>query len=150
VELTDRRLSFGALRVATPGCSLTADIAAMPNSERILLVEDHADTAAALFQILTQRGYSVLIADNGQQALDLLDRGIRPRLILIDLMLPRVSGWELLTYLQGDLQLRNTPTVVITGVPKDQVRVIADAVFSKPLDFETLASKIDDLVARHH
>jgi CheY-like chemotaxis protein len=122
----------------------------MPNSERILLVEDHADTAAALFQILTQRGYSVLIADNGQQALDLLDRGIRPRLILIDLMLPRVSGWELLTYLQGDLQLRHTPTVVITGVPKDQVRVIADAVFSKPLDFETLASKIDDLVARHH
>ena len=106
----------------------------MPNSQRILLVEDHTDTCAALFQILTEKGYSVLTADNGQQALDLLDRGLRPRLILIDLMLPQVSGWELLTYLQTDPDLRFTPTVVITGVPKDQVRVVADAIFSKPLD----------------
>jgi CheY-like chemotaxis protein len=121
----------------------------MPNSQRILLVEDHADTAAALFQILSGRGYSVLIADNGQQALDLLERGIRPRLILVDLMLPRVSGWDLLAYVQGDPELRYTPTVVITGVAKDQVRVIADAVFSKPLDFYALASTIDKLVTRH-
>jgi CheY-like chemotaxis protein len=120
----------------------------MPNSEPILLVEDHADTAAALFQILTARGYSVSIAENGQQALDILDRGVRPRLILVDLMLPRVSGWELLSYLQSDPELRHTPTVVITGVPKHQVRVIADAVFSKPLDFYTLASTIDQLVVR--
>ena len=121
----------------------------MANSECILLVEDHADTAAAVFRILTERGYAVSIADHGQQALDLLDRGIRPRLFLVDLMLPRVSGWDLLTYLQGDPELRHTPRVVITGVPKHQVRVIADAVFSKPLDFYTLASTIDELVARH-
>ena len=120
----------------------------MPKLEQILLVEDHADTAAALVQILAARGYTVLTAENGQRALDLFDQGIRPRLILVDLMLPRVSGWELLTYLHDDPELRHTATVVITGVPKQQVRVIADAVFSKPLDFSTLASTIDDLVAR--
>ena len=120
----------------------------MPSLEPILLVEDHADTAAALSQILTDKGYSVSIAENGQQALDLLDGGARPRLILVDLMMPRVSGWDLLTYLQTDPELRHTPTVVITGVPKDQVRVIADAIFSKPVDFYALASTIDALVTR--
>jgi CheY-like chemotaxis protein len=118
----------------------------MPSLKSILLVEDHADTAQALFKILTDKGYSVSVAENGQQALDLLDGGARPRLILVDLMLPRVSGWELLTYLQSDPELRQTPTVVITGIPKEQVRVIADAIFSKPLDFYALASTIDDLM----
>jgi CheY-like chemotaxis protein len=121
----------------------------MPSSDPILLVEDHGDTSAALFEILTGRGYAVLGADNGQQALDLLEGGLRPRLILIDLMLPQVSGRELITYLHGDPELRNTPTIVITGVPKDQVRVIADAVFSKPLDFYRLTATIDELVIRH-
>lgn len=118
----------------------------MPNSERILIVEDHADTSAALYRILTEHGYSVLTADNGQQALDLLERGIRPRLILIDLLLPQVSGFDLLKYLHLDPDLREIPSIVITAVPKDQIRVIADAVFSKPLDFIKLRDKIDALL----
>ena len=51
---------------------------------------------ASLYHLLTQEGFSVLTADNGQQALDLLDRGIRPSLIMVDLMLPRVSGFDLI------------------------------------------------------
>jgi CheY-like chemotaxis protein len=111
--------------------------------EGILLVEDHPDTSAALLHLLTERGYSVITAVNGQQALDLLEAGTRPRLILIDLMLPYISGYELINYLQRDPELRSTPTIVITGVPKDQVRVVADAVFTKPVDFAELTTKID-------
>jgi CheY-like chemotaxis protein len=119
----------------------------MPTTrEGILLVEDHPDTSAALLQLLTERGYSVITAMNGQQALDLLETGTRPRLILVDLMLPYVSGCELITYLQRDPELRFTPTIVITGVPKNQVRVVADAVFSKPVDFSELTTKIDQLI----
>jgi CheY-like chemotaxis protein len=120
----------------------------MPNTNRILVVEDDADTSAALYTILTQRGYSVLTADNGQQAIDLLDRGIRPGLILVDLLMPHVSGEDLLTHLNRDAGLRNIPTIVITAVPKEQVRVITNAVFSKPLDFVKLTRTIDVLVAR--
>ena len=119
----------------------------MPHAQGILLVEDNADTAAALVHLLTERGYQVVTADDGQQALDLLEAGTRPRLILIDLMLPHVSGWELLKYLQTEPALRHTPTIVITGVPKEQLKVVADAVFRKPLDFSELAAKIDQLVA---
>ena len=119
----------------------------MSATEGILLVEDHPDTSAALLHLLTERGYSVTTAQDGQQALDLLESGLRPRLILIDLMLPHVSGMELLNYLHTDGELRHTPTIVITGVPKQQIRVVADAVFSKPLDFYELTAKIDQLVS---
>ena len=113
----------------------------------ILLVEDHADTSAALVHLLTARGYEILTAEDGQQALDLLDAGARPRLILIDLMLPHVSGWDLIKYLQTDPELRHTPTIVITGIPKEQIQVVADAVFAKPFDYQELTGKIDELVA---
>lgn len=78
----------------------------------------------------------------------MLEGGLRPRLILIDLMLPHVSGWELLKYLQTDPELRHTPTIVITGVPKAQIQVVADAVFAKPFDYQELTGKIDQLAGR--
>jgi CheY-like chemotaxis protein len=118
----------------------------LPNTGRVLVVEDHADTSAALYTILTGRGYSVLTADNGQQAIDLLERGIRPGLILVDLLLPHVSGEDVLAYLNRHAELRAIPTIVITAVPKEQVRVITNAVFSKPLDFVRLTRTIDALV----
>jgi CheY-like chemotaxis protein len=121
----------------------------MPNSNRILVIEDDPDTRASLFEVLTQRGYSVLTADDGQQAVDLLERGIRPRVILIDLMLPHVSGFDLIRHLRDDPELRFIPTVVITAMPKEQVKVIADVVLHKPLDFDVLTSTVAALVARH-
>ena len=118
----------------------------MPNSQRILIVEDDPDTRASLYQVLTGEGFSVLTADNGQQALDLLDRGIRPNLILVDLMLPRVSGFDLITYLRTEPDLRMIPTVVITALPKDEVRVIADVVFHKPLAFDPVIASVRSLL----
>src|SRR5687767_5160437 len=118
----------------------------MPNSHRILIVEDDADTRVSLFQLLTHAGYSVLTADNGQQALDLLDRGIRPNLIMIDLMLPRVTGFDLVTYLRTHPELRLIPTVVITAMAKDDVNVIADVVFHKPLVFDALMATVRNLL----
>jgi PleD family two-component response regulator len=79
----------------------------MPNRERILIVEDDADTREALFTLVTNRGYSALTADNGQQALDLLERGIRPKLILIDLMMPKVNGQDLIDHLALDAGVEN-------------------------------------------
>ena len=114
----------------------------------ILLIEDDADSSAALVEMITDRGHSVRCAVNGQEAFDLLEGGFRPQLILVDLLLPYVSGWDLLTYLQGDPDLRHTPTIVMTAVPRQQVRVVADVVFSKPLDFDLLARTIEGLLAR--
>jgi CheY-like chemotaxis protein len=106
----------------------------MPSRRRILLVEDDRDTRAALFELFTRGGYSVLTADDGQQALDLLMRGVVPRLIIVDLMLPNVSGTEFLKYIETDPDLRTVPRIVVTGVAKGNVHVVADAVFHKPYE----------------
>ena len=106
----------------------------MPNRRRILLVEDEIDSRAALFELFTRAGYSVLTADDGQQALDLLMRGVWPRMIVVDLLLPNVSGTEFLKYIQTDADLRHIPRIVVTAVARGDVRVVADAVFHKPYE----------------
>lgn len=106
----------------------------MPSRRRLLLVEDDRDTRAALFELFTRGGYSVLTADDGQQALDLLMRGVVPRLIIVDLLLPNVSGTEFLKYIETDPDLRQVPRIVVTGVAKGSVHVVADAVFQKPFE----------------
>ena len=114
----------------------------MPSRRRILLVEDDRDTRAALFELFTRSGYSVLTADDGQQALDLLMRGLRPRLMVVDLLLPNVSGTEFLKYIETDPELRTTPRVVITALAKGNVRVVADVVFHKPFDANDLLEAV--------
>jgi CheY-like chemotaxis protein len=113
----------------------------LPTPRRILLVEDDADTSAALYQMLRKAGYSVLSADDGQQALDLLMRGIRPRLMIVDLLLPNVSGTELLHYIQTDPDLRTIPRIVVTGV-REEVHVVADMLFRKPVDPDELLAAV--------
>ena len=117
----------------------------MPSRRRILLVEDDLDTRAALFELFTRAGYSILTADDGQQALDLLMRGVRPRLLIVDLMLPNVSGTEFLKYIETDPELRATPRVVVTAVAKGEVQVVADQIFHKPYEPAELLAAVKRL-----
>jgi len=117
----------------------------MPNRDRILVVEDDRDTLALLFNVLNHEGFSVLTADDGQQAMDLLLRGIRPRLVILDLLMPRVSGVDVLSHMRGDPDLRMVPTIVITGMRREQVRVVADRVLYKPLDLTELVRTVRTL-----
>jgi len=117
----------------------------VPHRRRILLVEDEADARALLFHMFTHAGYSVLTADDGQQALDLLMRGIRPRLMVVDLLLPNVSGTEFLNYIQTDPDLRHIPRIVVTALTKQEVRVVADAIFHKPANPEQILDAVKRL-----
>lgn len=114
----------------------------MPQRRRILLVEDDRDARALLFQLFTRAGYSVLTADDGQQAIDLLMRGIRPRLMIVDLLLPNVSGTEFLHYIQTDTDLREIPRIVVTALARQEVHVVADAIFQKPAEPSELLAAV--------
>jgi len=111
----------------------------------ILLVDDDADLVAFLFSILKQEGFSIVAASHGQQALDLLEHGLRPHVILIDLMLPRVSGTDILHHIRTDPGLRAIPRIVITG-SDDDASIVADAIFKKPFDNDELVAAIRRLV----
>ena len=113
-----------------------------PDKTCVLIVEDDSALLGFLFSALVAEGFALVAATDGQQALDLLERGLRPHVILIDLALPRVSGYDLLSYIRDDAALRTIPRVVITGSDQDDTRTVADAVFRKPIDHEKLISTI--------
>jgi len=113
-----------------------------PDKTCVLIVDDDSALVGFLFSALVAEGFALVAATDGQQALDLLERGLRPHVILIDLGLPRVSGYDLLSYIRDDAALRTIPRVIITGSDKDDPRAVADAVFRKPIDHEKLIATI--------
>jgi CheY-like chemotaxis protein len=113
-----------------------------PDKTCVLIVEDDSALLGFLFSALVAEGFALVAATDGQQALDLLERGLRPHVILIDLALPRVSGYDLLSYIRDDAALRTIPRIIITGSDKDDSRTVADAVFRKPIDHENLIATI--------
>src|SRR5713226_164156 len=85
-----------------------------PSAPVVLLVEDHESSAAGYTQLLTEAGYRVLSAKNGYEALAEVSRAA-PSLIVLDLKLPKLDGWDLLDRLKGDVTVSSIPIVVATG-----------------------------------
>jgi len=114
-----------------------------PNEKlEILVVDDEADSREALAELLLKEGYAVVCAENGRLALDCLT-GMTPALIILDLMMPVMSGWEFLAQQKRDPRVRSVPVVVVTG--SGLVRdVEGDAVVHKPIDFRSLLKVVKE------
>jgi CheY-like chemotaxis protein len=114
----------------------------------ILVVDDDADSRETLAELLSSRGYTVESAENGRQALEYLSRS-KPALIILDLMMPVMSGWEFLERQKIDPGLRWLPVVVMTasGLVDD---VKANAVVRKPVDFGALMNAVDEALDPGH
>ena len=97
----------------------------------ILVVDDDPDLRVALGEILTDAGYEVGSAADGRQALEILRSGPKPDLILLDLMMPVMNGWQFLAQRGKDPQLARIPVVAISAVGAfvQQVEPIEAAAF---------------------
>lgn len=115
-------------------------------SDPILLVEDNADTRNAVVAFFELKGLAIVTATDGAQAMGRLEAGLRPSVMVIDLMLPEVTGWDLLQHLREQPELREIPTVVITAFPRGNLRVVADAVLHKPFDYDRLLNTVLGLI----
>jgi cyclic beta-1,2-glucan synthetase len=82
----------------------------------VLVVEDDAGLRDGIAGILQASGYRVAGAGDGLQALERLDQGLRPRLILVDLEMPRMNGWSLVRELEGRPELSGVPVAVMSGI----------------------------------
>lgn len=93
--------------------------------------------------MLALEGFEPQSATDGQDALDWL-RSVqsRPRLILLDMMMPKMDGWEFCRQRALDPGLRSIPVVVLSAVPRDRVDVDATAFLSKPFDYDSLLRTI--------
>ena len=111
----------------------------------ILLVEDDFDVREALAETLRDEGYRVECAVDGEQALDYLRAGGKPGLILLDLMMPRMSGTEFRMVQKVDPQLCGVPVVLLSadGRMEEKARVLeTDGAIKKPIDLDELLEVI--------
>lgn len=111
----------------------------------ILVIEDDFDIRDTMTQILEAEGYAVVGAANGQEALDHLHRADRPRLILLDLMMPVMNGWQFRTEQQRDPELASIPVVVISAdasIHQKATSIQADGFLKKPLQLEALLATV--------
>jgi CheY-like chemotaxis protein len=104
----------------------------------VLIVEDDEDLREMMAHLLTLEGFEAATAANGREALDYLQTS-RPEVILLDLMMPVMDGWEFRRQQQADPNLAPVPVIVLSAL--DQARasnVDAAAFLKKPLDFDHL------------
>jgi len=116
----------------------------------VLLVEDNDDIREMMALALQLAGARVMCAANGREALAVLKGRPVPNLILLDLMMPVMNGWQFRVAQQSDPSLSQIPVVVVTaaGVRDDIPAINADGWLSKPVDFDRLLATIGPLCQR--
>ena len=109
----------------------------------VLVVEDDDDLRDVVLQTLQRNGFAVAGARDGQEALEWLAREPLPNLILLDLMMPRMSGWEFRRRQLADKRISDVPVVVMTATHTlDEAAIHADDILRKPLSFAALVKTI--------
>ena len=113
------------------------------SSATVFIIEDDVDTREMLAKFLELEGYTVELASNGRIALDRLSNGVDASVILLDLMMPVMDGWEFRRRQIEDARLKNIPTIVVSAAGRDRMAQIpADAYLSKPVDMDELLTRV--------
>jgi two-component system alkaline phosphatase synthesis response regulator PhoP len=118
---------------------------------KILIADDEPNILISLEYLMKREGYEVHVARDGQEALDVLRRE-RPRLVLLDVMMPRKSGIEVCQELRGDETIKDTLVLMLTAKGRDTdvakgLGVGADAYMTKPFATKDLVAKLRDMLA---
>lgn len=117
----------------------------------ILVVEDNDDVREMMAVTLELEGHEVATAINGRDALNKLHSGEKPCLILLDLMMPVMNGWEFRRALDRDPDLRDVPVVVVSAATGEMIkRTEAVAYLPKPLDMDQLLDVVCDFCDGSH
>lgn len=119
---------------------------------RILLVEDNEMNRDMLSRRLVRRGYEVVLATDGQEAVDMA-RAERPDIILMDMSLPGLDGWEATRRIKADSGRESVPVIALTShaMAGDRERALeagCDDYDTKPIDLARLLEKIERLGGR--
>ena len=118
---------------------------------KILYVEDNEMNRDMLSRRLSRRGYEVIMAVDGQAGIDMM-RSEAPDIVLMDMGLPVLDGWEATVQAKADDSINSIPIIALTAhaLESDKQKALewgADDFDTKPIDFKRLLEKIESLVA---
>ena len=114
-------------------------------ARRVLVVDDDLSTREALTDLLQDRGYAVISAADGREALNYLRNSSPPGIVILDLMMPVMDGWEFLERQSRDPVLHDIPVIVLTATPPGAL-LLAKVVLSKPVEPEFLIEIVERLL----
>jgi phosphate regulon transcriptional regulator PhoB len=126
--------------------------AARQQQGRVLVVEDERDVADLIRYNLTKEGYDVVVAPTGSDALKQA-REVHPDLVLLDIMVPQLNGWEVCRRLKQDVETKNIPVIMVTGRVEEGDKVLgfemgADDYVTKPFSPRELLARIRAVARR--
>jgi len=117
----------------------------------VLVVEDDADAREAMKSVLELHGYPVVTTADGSEALYRLRNGLKPCLILLDLMMPGMDGFEFIDQKRQDPRISTIPVVIYSGhhdAKSNAERLGAQGYFQKPVEVESLLNLVETYRAR--
>jgi phosphate regulon transcriptional regulator PhoB len=119
---------------------------------RVLVVEDERDVAELIRYNLTREGYDVVVAGSGSDAIKQA-REVQPDLVLLDIMVPQVNGWEVCRRLKQDAETRAIPVIMVTGRVEEGDKVLgfemgADDYVTKPFSPRELVARVRAVARR--
>ncbi len=119
---------------------------------KVVLVEDETDISEALGYSLRAEGYDVLIADEGYRGLDLIKRN-RPRIAILDIMLPGIDGFEICRRVRADIATKDIPIIMLTAKDEQTDIVLglglgADDYITKPFSTAQLLARLRAVLGR--
>jgi CheY-like chemotaxis protein len=121
---------------------------AMAGARATVLICDDEPSLRELIRISLDGPYDFVEADDGEQSLELARR-VRPDVIILDVMMPRLTGLEVLTTLRQEEGLADTPVIVLTAQPgtrEGAMREGADVVMVKPFEPHEIASAVEEVL----
>ncbi len=120
----------------------------------ILIVDDDPDiiyTVKKRFEVI-EKNYKILGVDSGKKCLELLNNNEIPDLILLDVMMPELSGWEVAAELKKNPEWKNIPIIFLTAKTDSYSKtfggIVAEDYITKPFEFSRLKESIDKLLCK--
>ena len=125
----------------------------MKNNKTILIIDDSTTNVILLDNLLSQKGYNILSAPDVREAMVLLSKN-NPDLIILDLLMPFVDGYEFLNIIKGDEQLKSIPVLILSAVsdPEEILRAKSYGVveyIKKPLQIKQFSAFIDSFFSNY-
>jgi len=126
----------------------------MAVSRRVLCIEDDPEMIELIQYVLERKGFEVLGAVGGQEGLAAVRRE-KPDLVLLDLMMPDIDGWEVYRQMKADRELQRIPVIVVTAKAQDIDKVLGlyvakvDDYVTKPFGLSDLVESVERVLKKH-